>query len=383
MVTQLLRQATVTRVTAVGVYCSIATLGPGNEFGPMTTGKFVLTPGDKVLIGQFGNEQESFTVIGPLVSYVAPDVAPTSVIFSFANATARDLGFPIPTEPIFVFLEDVNKLQVWTGTWQQVSWDEARIASIESTNMSQGTSISTNATNITALTTRVTNIEGLTVSDSSTIDFTLSGTWPKDITAFVKTNSIPLNDLSDVVISSPAVKQTLRHDGTNWVNAQLAMADLSTVSGTPVAGDVLRWNGTAWVNAQAPARVVAKDDTSATTTSTTYTATLTGTSTLSLTFVALSTTAKVTVSAFIVNTGASGPFTFYMAPVTTGSGFTTVGPSDADAAIMQTGVNIGSTTEKSSILTGLTVGTTYTVTAQHKVSAQTGNFIYRRIFVDY
>lgn len=102
-----------------------------------------------------------------------------------------------------------------------------------------------------------------------------------------------LDDLTDVVISSPASGQVLRHNGTNWVNTQLAHNDLSGIGAnthaqidthissnhvnsfngrigavlpaegdyslnllsdvaitTPSAGHVIRHNGTSWLNAQ-------------------------------------------------------------------------------------------------------------------------------------
>lgn len=39
--------------------------------------------------------------------------------------------------------------------------------------------------------------------------------------------ALSLDDLDDVVITTPVVKEVLRHNGTNWVNAQLAFSDLS------------------------------------------------------------------------------------------------------------------------------------------------------------
>lgn len=58
---------------------------------------------------------------------------------------------------------------------------------------------------------------GGTLTDSTTIDFTYDDT-ANTITASVKQNSIPLNDLSDVVISSPSTNQVLKYNGTNWEN---------------------------------------------------------------------------------------------------------------------------------------------------------------------
>lgn len=61
-----------------------------------------------------------------------------------------------------------------------------------------------------------------------------------------------LDDLSDVSISAASLAQgqTLRYDGTNWVNSKLGLGDLSNVDLTttaPVSGNALVFNGTSWV----------------------------------------------------------------------------------------------------------------------------------------
>lgn len=247
MAVQPLRRAIVTRVTSVGVYCTIPTIGPNYEIGPMDSGTFSLAPGDRLIVGQAGNEQESWVVMTKLAPI--PIAVASTFVYYFETLAARDAVFDgVPAHmvsPTFAWVDDALTLYVWTdetNAWRQVSWDESRVASIESVNTAQGGSIA-------ALQTRATNLEALAVSDTSTIDLTLTGaSWPKTISGSVIANSIPLNDLSDVVISSPAVKQVVRHNGTNWVNAQVAMADLSNVTGTPVAGDQLTYSGSNWVN---------------------------------------------------------------------------------------------------------------------------------------
>lgn len=68
-----------------------------------------------------------------------------------------------------------------------------------------------------------------------------SGTEWDDIT-------INLDFLSDVTITTAATKQTIRYNGSGWVNSQLASTDLSdyaaTITGT--TNDIIGWNGTAW-----------------------------------------------------------------------------------------------------------------------------------------
>lgn len=64
-----------------------------------------------------------------------------------------------------------------------------------------------------------------------------------------------LTGLSDVTITSPAIKQTLRYDGAGFVNAELSsddISDIDTTTSAPSTNDVLTWDGTNFVP-QAPA----------------------------------------------------------------------------------------------------------------------------------
>lgn len=117
-----------------------------------------------------------------------------------------------------------------------------------------------------------------------------------------------------------------------------------------------------------------------TTTSTTYTSTLTGISVpLSLTFVAYRTAMVVVVGAFIASLVSNGDQ--WMAPSVTGTSYY-YGPTDADAAFGQlTNNNIGSYVEKSTVITGLTIGQTYTITPQYRTTAGTALFSQRRVIV--
>lgn len=64
--------------------------------------------------------------------------------------------------------------------------------------------------------------------------------------------SLALDNISDVVISSPEVAgQSLTYNGTNWVNDVLNFSDLNGVllnTQTLTSGQVLAYNGTNWVN---------------------------------------------------------------------------------------------------------------------------------------
>lgn len=86
--------------------------------------------------------------------------------------------------------------------------------------------------------------------DSATIDFTKTVVDDTTtVTAIVKANSIPLTDLSDVTITTPASGELVRYNGSLWVNARALLDDLSDVIITSAAtGQVLKYNGTNWVN---------------------------------------------------------------------------------------------------------------------------------------
>ncbi len=68
------------------------------------------------------------------------------------------------------------------------------------------------------------------------------------------TGAAALDDLTDVVITTPASGEVLTYDGTNWVNdtagaGSLALDDLTDVTiTTPSTGAVLKYNGTAWID---------------------------------------------------------------------------------------------------------------------------------------
>jgi hypothetical protein len=58
-----------------------------------------------------------------------------------------------------------------------------------------------------------------------------------------------LDNLTDVVITTPTNNQLLKYNGTNWVNGSTALSTLSDVSyNTPAIGQNLFYDGTNWVN---------------------------------------------------------------------------------------------------------------------------------------
>lgn len=62
---------------------------------------------------------------------------------------------------------------------------------------------------------------------------------------------IAVDDLTDVTSPSPSNGDTLRWNGTAWVNSELNLDSLTDIqiSGTPIVGDTIVYDGTAWVNA--------------------------------------------------------------------------------------------------------------------------------------
>ena len=66
--------------------------------------------------------------------------------------------------------------------------------------------------------------------------------------------AISLDNISDVVITTPTAEQVLKYDGTAWINAATpptvsTLDDLTdVVVASPVADEILQYNGTAWVN---------------------------------------------------------------------------------------------------------------------------------------
>ncbi len=112
-----------------------------------------------------------------------------------------------------------------------------------------------------------------------------------------------------------------------------------------------------------------------TTTSTSYTDTLTGSGTVSLSFTAPpSGSVAVTVRAAMDNSGGN-----YTSVAFRLSGASARASSDNDQAYIQ-GTD-ECTDEAMTIVTGLTAGGAYTATMQHKVTAGTGTYNFRRISV--
>jgi hypothetical protein len=59
-----------------------------------------------------------------------------------------------------------------------------------------------------------------------------------------------LNDLSDVIIVNPQINQTLKYNGSSWVNTNDSSggSEISAIITFPITGDTLTYNGSDWVN---------------------------------------------------------------------------------------------------------------------------------------
>jgi len=167
-----------------------------------------------------------------------------------------------------------------------------------------------------------------------------------------------LNDLSDVVISSPAAGHTLQHNGTNWVNGVMTTQESEQVA-------------------------------TATLTSTSYTSSLTSGTSPGLTFKAPP-SGKVLIhwSSYLTHTVANG-FTYMSFDLKTGtsigSGTSVVAASDTNA-ITNRPSGAGSVDDaqfgSTKLITGLTPGNDYNVIGMFKIiTAGTGTTLNRRIIV--
>lgn len=259
-----IRRATVTRSNETGVWCIVPSLSAEHEFGPLEVGPVVLSPGDRILVGQVGNEPESLVALTTLHSSYSE--IPHAFIYYFADAAARDAILPSPPSPTFVWVDSITQLQVWTtalGAWTRLNWNETRIASIESVNTTQTASIATNTSNIatntsniasntsaiTALGTRATNLEALAVSDSASVDMSISaGAWPKTLSATVIPSGLVSTDANNNVATGT--------DSKLYARTSLVTCTSGTRPASPFTGLVINetdtgfqriYNGTSWV----------------------------------------------------------------------------------------------------------------------------------------
>jgi hypothetical protein len=71
----------------------------------------------------------------------------------------------------------------------------------------------------------------------------------KSVGNVLLTSAGTLDNLSDVVITTPTANQILKYSSPNWINGSISLDNLSDVSlTTPATGSTLRYDGTNWVN---------------------------------------------------------------------------------------------------------------------------------------
>lgn len=84
-----------------------------------------------------------------------------------------------------------------------------------------------------------TNIEkNLTVEGDATFEGDINITGDINL-------DMGLDDLNDVTLSTMAIGQVLRYDGSKWVNAKLSLSDIQMPAASN--GQVLKFNGTEWI----------------------------------------------------------------------------------------------------------------------------------------
>lgn len=88
---------------------------------------------------------------------------------------------------------------------------------------------------------------GNTITYTVCLDVDVIGSIIAD---YLSDNPLNLNDLGDVVLTSPGSGSLLRFNGVNWVNVpSIAMSQITDFLVTsPTVGQVLSWNGSKWVN---------------------------------------------------------------------------------------------------------------------------------------
>ena len=213
-------RGSVSSITTEGVFVKVPILGGNDlEYGPCDSAGLSLVVGSRVLCGTVDEIPDDIVILGSSLA----GTQTINGIWVFDTVAQRNAALPAPPSGTLAWTNDTDFLySYYSGGWHQASWDEARILALEA-----GSAIS--------------------VTDSSTIDFTKVG---GNITASVKAESIPLNDLSNVTVPAPSTNHVLQYNGTAWVNVNPNLDFLTDVAiSSPTTAQVLRYNGSGWVNA--------------------------------------------------------------------------------------------------------------------------------------
>lgn len=98
----------------------------------------------------------------------------------------------------------------------------------------------------------LTDVQSTAPTNTQVLQFeTSSGLWKPATRAVISV----LDDVPDVVLTTPTSGQSLVYNGTNWINNKpiTKLDDVPDVAApAPSSGDRLEWNGSNWVNVAAP-----------------------------------------------------------------------------------------------------------------------------------
>lgn len=168
--------------------------------------------------------------------------------FNTASDTALDIGLNGETNP---------KLSIDAGG--KISWGAGDTSTVDTNLYRDEANVLKTDDTFKAAALYVDGVEIDTTGASSNQFLQYNGTKFVPTTVDVGTSDVEnLDDLLDVVITTPSTGQVLKYDGSSWVNASATtdITDLDdlgdVVISSPVNGELLIHNGINWVNAVLP-----------------------------------------------------------------------------------------------------------------------------------
>ena len=208
-------------------------------------------------------------VAGPNITIVT-NAANDSITISAASSGEGGGGISTGAENRLAYYASTGNIIQDTGS--NLTWDGSSLSvngSMVATSYSGNGALITGVAHSAFTTIAITGQSSI-VADSVSDTLTLIAGTGITLTTNANTDSITisstssgggggasnLNDLTDVVITSPSNGQVLKYNGTSWVNGTDAtsggttlldnLGDVSIVG--PTIGQVLKYNGTSWVN---------------------------------------------------------------------------------------------------------------------------------------